>query len=31
VIGMADEIDDGDAIAYAAQFYATVANGQSIR
>lgn len=30
-IGMADEIEDGDAIAYAAQFYATVANGQSIR
>jgi hypothetical protein len=28
---MADEIDDGDAIAYAAQFYAAVANGQSIR
>ncbi|MGH3788248.1 MAG: hypothetical protein ACRDRG_17260 [Pseudonocardiaceae bacterium] len=30
-IGMADEIDDGDAITYAAQFYAAVANGQSIR
>jgi hypothetical protein len=30
-IGMADEIDDGDAITYAAQFYASVANGQSIR
>lgn len=30
-IGMADEIDDGDAIAYAAQFYAAIANGQSIR
>jgi hypothetical protein len=29
-IGMADEIDDGDAINYAAQFYAAVANGQSI-
>lgn len=29
-IGMADEIDDGDAIAYAARFYANVANGQSI-
>ncbi|MBG6057800.1 hypothetical protein RCH16_000998 [Cryobacterium sp. MP_M5] len=29
-IGMADEIDDGDAISYAAQFYAAVANGQSI-
>lgn len=29
-IGMSDEIDDGDAIAYAAQFYAAVANGQSI-
>ena len=28
---MADEIDDGDAIMYAAQFYAAVANGQSIR
>jgi hypothetical protein len=28
---MADEIEDGDAIAYAAQFYAAVANGQSIR
>lgn len=30
-IGMADEIDDGDAITYAAQFYASVANGQSIQ
>ena len=30
-IGMADEIEDGDAIIYAAQFYAAVANGQSIR
>src|SRR3569833_2263912 len=30
-IGMADEIDDGDAIVYAAQFYAAVANGQSIK
>ncbi|MCA2216904.1 CHAT domain-containing protein [Jidongwangia harbinensis] len=30
-IGMADEIDDGDAITYAAQFYAAVANGQSIQ
>lgn len=30
-IGMSDGIDDGDAIAYAAQFYAAVANGQSIR
>jgi hypothetical protein len=29
-IGMADEIDDGDAINYAAQFYASLANGQSI-
>jgi hypothetical protein len=29
-IGMADEIDDADAITYAAQFYAAVANGQSI-
>jgi len=29
-IGMADEIDDGDAITYAAQFYAAVADGQSI-
>lgn len=29
-IGMADEIEDGDAINYAAQFYASVANGQSI-
>lgn len=30
-IGMAAEIDDGDAINYAAQFYAAIANGQSIR
>lgn len=30
-IGMADSIEDGDAIVYAAQFYAAVANGQSIR
>lgn len=30
-IGMADNIDDGDAINYAAQFYAAVANGQSIQ
>lgn len=29
-IGMAEEIDDGDAITYAAQFYAAVANGQSV-
>ena len=29
-IGMADSIDDGDAISYAAQFYAAVANGQSV-
>lgn len=29
-IGMADEIGDADAINYAAQFYASVANGQSI-
>lgn len=29
-IGMADSIGDGDAITYAARFYATVANGQSI-
>ena len=29
-IGMADDIEDGDAINYAAQFYASVANGQSI-
>ncbi|WP_209020463.1 CHAT domain-containing protein [Nocardioides sp. 1609] len=29
-IGMADTIDDGDAISYAAQFYAAVANGQSV-
>ncbi|TMR03393.1 hypothetical protein ETD83_10835 [Actinomadura soli] len=30
-IGMADEIQDGDAITYAAQFYAAMANGQSIK
>lgn len=30
-IGMADSIDDGDAINYAAQFYASIANGQSVR
>jgi hypothetical protein len=30
-IGMGNEIADGAAIAYAAQFYAAVANGQSIR
>lgn len=30
-IGMADEIGDVDAINYAAQFYASVANGQSIQ
>lgn len=29
-IGMSEEIDDGDAIAYAARFYASIANGQSI-
>ncbi len=29
-IGMADAIQDGDAITYAAQFYRAVANGQSI-
>lgn len=29
-IGMADSIEDADAISYAAQFYAAVANGQSI-
>ena len=29
-IGMADSIGDGDAILYAAQFYAAIANGQSI-
>jgi hypothetical protein len=29
-IGMADSIDDGDAINYAAQFYAAIANGRSI-
>jgi hypothetical protein len=28
---MADSIDDGDAINYAAQFYAAIANGQSIK
>ncbi|MCA1704028.1 MAG: CHAT domain-containing protein, partial [Actinobacteria bacterium] len=30
-IGMTDEVADGDAITYAAQFYASVANGQSIK
>ena len=30
-IGMSDSIDDGDAINYAAQFYAAIANGQSIK
>lgn len=30
-IGMADEVGDADAINYAAQFYASVANGQSIQ
>ena len=30
-IGMADEIEDGDAINYAAQFYSAVANGQSVQ
>lgn len=30
-IGMADNIDDGDAINYAAQFYAGIANGQSVK
>lgn len=30
-IGMADSIEDADAINYAAQFYAAVANGQSIK
>jgi hypothetical protein len=30
-IGMADSISDGDAIAYSSQFYAAVANGQSIQ
>lgn len=29
-IGMSDAIEDGDAIVYAAQFYASVANGQSV-
>ena len=29
-IGMSEEIDDGDAIVYAAKFYAAVADGQSI-
>jgi hypothetical protein len=29
-IGMSEEIDDGDAIAYAARFYASIADGQSI-
>ncbi|MEU3917995.1 hypothetical protein [Streptomyces sp. NPDC029004] len=30
-IGMADEIGDGDAITYAARFYASVANGHSVQ
>lgn len=30
-IGMADEIDDAAAIAYAARFYGAIANGQSIQ
>ena len=30
-IGMAEEIEDADAITYAAQFYAALANGQSIK
>ncbi|GAA3691902.1 CHAT domain-containing protein [Zhihengliuella alba] len=30
-VGMADSIADGDAINYAAQFYASIANGQSVR
>lgn len=30
-IGMADSIEDGDAINYAAQFYAAIASGQSIK
>jgi hypothetical protein len=30
-IGMADSIEDGDAITYAARFYAAVADGQSFR
>ena len=30
-IGMADRIEDADATNYAAQFYAAVANGQSIK
>jgi len=29
-IGMSDEIDDGDAIIYAARFYSSLADGQSI-
>ncbi len=29
-VGMTDEIGDGDAIIYAARFYASIANGQSI-
>lgn len=29
-IGMTDEVRDGDAIVYAAQFYASLANGQSV-
>ncbi|AXK33483.1 hypothetical protein DVA86_13305 [Streptomyces armeniacus] len=30
-IGMSDTIDDGDAVNYAARFYATVAEGQSVQ
>lgn len=30
-IGMSDSIEDGDAINYAAQFYAAIANGQSVK
>lgn len=30
-IGMTDSVEDGDAISYAAQFYASIANGQSVR
>lgn len=30
-IGMSASIEDGDAINYAAQFYASIANGQSVR
>ena len=29
-IGMADSIEDADAIVYAARFYASVANGESL-